>query len=128
MLIEFGATHNAIMMLSVFVTGPERNEQFGIKADRGTKTDRRTKLGTQGVWLYGWAGWAGWAGLGWAGWADWAGLAWPGLGWLGLQRFFWLCIAGAFTKFAIFENIIFFLNETQPSEKKINRFRFFSRF
>jgi hypothetical protein len=54
-------------------------------------------------------------------------LAWPGLGWLGLQRFFWLCIAGAFTKFAIFENRISFL--TRRSQVKKNQpISFFSRF
>ena len=31
---------------------------------------------------------------------------------------------GAFAKFAIFETRIFFLNETQPSGKNFNRFRF----
>ena len=41
---------------------------------------------------------------------------------------YWLSIAGAFPKFAIFENLFFFLNETQPSETLFNRFPFFHVF
>ena len=37
---------------------------------------------------------------------------------------FWLCIADAFIKFAIFQNLIF-LNEVQLSEKKNHWFPFF---
>ena len=39
----------------------------------------------------------------------------------------WLCIADAFIKFAIFENLIF-LNEMQLSEKKESPISVFSRF
>ena len=46
-----------------------------------------------------------------------------------LTTVFWLCIAGAFAKFAIFENRFFFLTRLQlRSEKNNNRFPFFSRF
>ena len=55
-------------------------------------------------------------------WAVWA----AGGSGMSLQRFVG-CITGAFAKFAIFENRIFF-NETQPSEICLNRFRFFHGF
>ena len=48
--------------------------------------------------------------------------------WNVVKSIFRLCIAGAFTKFAIFENLIFFWNDVQLSEKRITDFRFFTVF
>ena len=48
--------------------------------------------------------------------------------WKVLATMSWLCIAGAFTKFAIFENRIFFWNEVQLSEKRITDYCFFMVF
>ena len=42
--IEFGLPRHAFMTLSIFATGPERNEQFCVKPDRGTNESFKKAL------------------------------------------------------------------------------------
>jgi hypothetical protein len=53
-------------------------------------------------------------------------MAWAWLA--GLATFFFGYVLQARSLNLQFLKTAFFLNETQPSEKEINRFRFFSRF